>query len=75
MKHGQATWFEIPVTNLERAIKFYNEVLSFKVLKESFSDREFGVFKKEKEGVNGVLLVKENHVPGNGVVLFFYSLV
>lgn len=72
MKHANIIWFEIPVVDLNRAIKFYSSVFNMLIEKQIILDREFGVIKKEHCGIGGVLVKKEGNVPGQGVVLFFY---
>lgn len=52
---NRAVWFDIPVTDLERACSFYAAVLKVKVERESFNEVEFGVLE---------------HGPGNGGCLF-----
>ena len=37
MIQGQITWFEIPVEDLDRSIKFYSEVLNIKIEKNNKS--------------------------------------
>ena len=74
MIQGQVIWFEIPVINFERAINFYSEVLDISIERKRFLDREHGVFNLDKSVIRGVLLEKENHQPGAGIVLFFFVL-
>jgi predicted enzyme related to lactoylglutathione lyase len=75
MKHANIIWFEIPVTDLSRAIRFYSSVLNAPIEKQTLLDREFGIIKKEDCGIGGVLVQKENFTPGTGTVLFFYVSV
>ncbi|HXB41079.1 MAG TPA: hypothetical protein VNZ49_11095 [Bacteroidia bacterium] len=72
MKHANIIWFEIPVTDLNRAIRFYSSVLNVPIEKQTILDKEFGIIKKEDSGIGGVLVQKENFTPGTGTVLFFY---
>ncbi len=72
MKHANIIWFEIPVTDLSRAIKFYSAVLNVSIDKQILLDREFGIMRREDCGIGGVLVQKENFTPGTGAVLFFF---
>lgn len=74
MIQGQVIWFEIPVLNFERAIRFYTQVLDISIERKKFLEKEHGLFNLDKSAVKGVLLEKENHQPGAGIVLFFYVL-
>ena len=72
MKHANIIWFEIPVADLGRAIRFYSAVLHVPIEKQVLLDTEYGVLKKENTGVGGVLVKKQKITPGTGTVLFFY---
>lgn len=74
MIQGQITWFEIPVEDLDRAISFYTKVLGIKIEKSKFLKQEYGVFNKEVNTIKGALVKKENHIPGEGIILFFYVI-
>ena len=74
MKHASIIWFEIPVKNLDRAIFFYSELLEITMEKRKLYQTEYGFFNKEKTGIGGCLVERENHV-GNGVCLFFFVTV
>ncbi|MDP2388425.1 MAG: VOC family protein [Bacteroidota bacterium] len=74
MIQGEITWFEIPVSDLDRAMKFYSNVLSIKMEKTIFIDKEYAIFNKDKGSLKGVLALKENHQPCHGIVLFFYTV-
>lgn len=74
MIQGQITWFEIPVEDLDRSIKFYSEVLNIKIEKNKFLKQEYGIFNKEVDTIKGALVKKENHTPGIGIILFFYVI-
>lgn len=72
MKHANIIWFEIPVENLDRAIRFYSTMLATTIEKQMLLDKPYGIFKRENTGIGGVLVKKENTQPGSGVILFFY---
>lgn len=71
MNRGQIVWFEIPVSDLNRAIDFYMNVLLINVKRIKMLDEEQGYFDKGDGTVGGVL-VKKDHKPGQGCILFFY---
>jgi predicted enzyme related to lactoylglutathione lyase len=74
MEKGQVVWFEIPVTDLDRAINFYSNVLFVKVEKIKFLDAEQGFFDMNKNAIKGALTLKENVAANSGIVLFFYVI-
>ena len=72
MKHSNIIWFEIPIENLDRAVRFYSAILGTSIQKQMLLDKEYGIFKRENTGVGGVLVKKDNVKPGSGIILFFY---
>lgn len=72
MKHGSLVWFEIPVADLDRAMRFYMGVLGCGIEKFSPMGQAYGLLRREETGVGGVLMPKENFAPGGGPVLFFF---
>jgi uncharacterized protein len=72
MNQGQIVWFEIPVSDLDRAISFYTDILLIKVKRIRLLDQDQGYIAKGDGSVSGVLVKKESHKPGQGCVLLFY---
>ena len=50
-------WTDIPVTNLDRAIKFYSAVLRQKVRKMSEGGFEYGLLPHEEQNSSGCLCI------------------
>jgi len=50
-------WTDIPVTNLDRAIKFYSAVLRQEVCKMSEAGFEYGLLPHEEQNASGCLCV------------------
>jgi predicted enzyme related to lactoylglutathione lyase len=74
MKAPQICWFEIPVTEIDRAIEFYSSILSVKIEKRIMNDKFYGFFDKQTHLIGGCLAPKENYSPGNGTLMFFYVI-
>ena len=53
-------WFEIPVTDFERAKKFYETVMDFKITETQFGDGKMGMFPSFEGKVSGAIV----HGPG-----------
>jgi uncharacterized protein len=51
-----ANWFEIPVVELPRAIRFYEATLADKLRVENFMGTEMAIFPHDKPGVGGALV-------------------
>jgi predicted enzyme related to lactoylglutathione lyase len=50
-------WFEIPVTDLARAAKFYSEILGVEVKVTKEMDTDMGMFPMDGSNVSGALVI------------------
>ncbi len=70
-------WFEIPVTNIERAKTFYDTVFGVEVQIQDFGGTLMGwfPFAEGKLGVSGSLIQNKSYVPSEskGVLIYFSS--
>lgn len=57
------TWADIPVTDLDRAIRFYAAVLGQPVTKEQYGDTAFALLPHEGENASGCLAVMPDNPP------------
>lgn len=70
MKHA-INWFAIPVTDLKRAVKFYNEIFGFQMQETKMGNNEMAFFPIEEGGIGGHLFVNQNSKPSaEGVTIF-----
>jgi uncharacterized protein len=60
---NQIVWCDIPVTNLDRAIKFYSAVLGKPATRESVAGMEFGLLPDAYDGVSGCLVLANESKP------------
>jgi predicted enzyme related to lactoylglutathione lyase len=68
-RHNRAVWFDIPVTDLDRAARFYAAVLGVGVTKETFGDSSFCVI-EHHEGNGGCLVPNHAEIAAGGVLLY-----
>ncbi len=64
-------WFEISVSNMDRAVKFYSTVLAVEFKREDFGGRDMAVFPAEDPGVGGALLADPQRKPSMDGVLVY----
>ena len=72
-KHDAISWFEIPATDLGRAMRFYEAVLGIAMKREKMGPQELAVFSYQAPGVGGCIAQGEGFRPsqqGNLVYLF-----
>jgi len=74
MDRNVVGWFELPVTNMERAIKFYEAVFSFKLERHEMGELDMAWFPfADVPGAPGSLVChKEFYEPSaEGVLIYF----
>jgi hypothetical protein len=68
---NRVVWVDIPVLDLDRAIRFYSVVLGAPVKKEVTPGPVLGILPHENEAVSGCLIQKEGEKPaGYGPLLY-----
>ena len=74
-KSNPVVYFEIPVTDIERAIKFYNAVFHFDFDKETIDNNEMALFPfaVENSGISGALAKGEIYKPTKDGVLIYFN--
>ncbi|HSI77707.1 MAG TPA: VOC family protein [Lunatimonas sp.] len=77
MEQNMVGWFEIPVINMDRAKKFYEEVFGIEIQVQDFHGTEMGwfPFSETKPGAAGSLIKNEAYSPSEekGVLIYFSS--
>jgi len=68
-QHNRAVWFDIPVTDLDRAAAFYAAVLGIRVEKETFDDNSFCVI-QHGDGNGGCLVPNQEEIAAGGVLIY-----
>ena len=76
LKHSPVNWFEIPVTDMDRAMQFYKAVLGYSLEAKKMDGMEIAFFpsKMEAWGCSGMLVQHEKAVPSStGTLIYFVS--
>lgn len=77
MKRNMVGWFEVPVTNMERAIQFYEQVFNIKIERHKMGPLDMGWFpfvEGDAPGSGGSLVAHpEHYIPSNDGVLVYFS--
>ena len=70
------TWFEVPVKDMQRAIKFYEKVFAIEITLQQLDGIEMGWFpNKNQQGVATGTLIKagEHYTPSQEGVLVYFT--
>ena len=69
-----AVWFEIPVTDLERATTFYETLLEIKTRREDVPGYQMVWLPSDHDGrgVSGALMKGDGYQPRRGSVIYFH---
>lgn len=66
-----ATWFEIPVTNMERAKNFYQQVMDASFKDDEMNGYQMAIFAADEGAVSGMLMLGEHYQPTQtGAVIY-----
>ncbi|MBC3757709.1 VOC family protein [Hyunsoonleella sp. SJ7] len=76
MEKNMVGWFEIPVSDMDRAKAFYETVFEVKLDVQNFGGLLMGWFPfvEGKEGAAGTLIKQESYIPSQeGTLVYFMS--
>ncbi|MBI0398886.1 VOC family protein [Cyclobacterium marinum] len=63
--------FEIPATEISRAVDFYQAILDIHIEKMEFPEMQMGIFPYEEQMVTGVIMKAEGYTPSaSGVTIY-----
>ena len=63
-------WFEIPVRDMDRAVRCYESLLGKTLKRETFGGMPYGIFPYEPPGVSGALVQDKKREPGASTVVY-----
>jgi predicted enzyme related to lactoylglutathione lyase len=65
--------FEIPATDLSRAVDFYQKILDIKIEKMEMPEMEMGIFPYEEQLVPGVIMKAEGLNPSSSGITIYLN--
>lgn len=74
MKHNMVVWFEIPVSDMDRAKAFYEAVFKIDIKVVDFGGLLMGWFPNNEDvrGATGTLIKQESYIPSHeGTLVYF----
>lgn len=72
--HNAINWFEIPVSDFDRAVNFYSAVLGVEIPKSEFMGEPQAFFPGSETGVGGALVKSERLTPATIGCLIYLNL-
>ncbi len=70
---NQIVWCDIPVLDLDRAVKFYSMVLGAEVKKQEFPGMTISILPHNDGEVGGCLFVSENEKPSDKGMMIYLN--
>jgi predicted enzyme related to lactoylglutathione lyase len=61
---GVLNWFDIPATNFDRAVTFYETVLGISLIRENMLGAQLAMFPAQPGEMTGAILAREGVTPG-----------
>lgn len=76
IKTNIANWFEIPVVDLDRAIRFYEKVFDVDLTREDMGGMQLAMFPFEQDarGAAGALVKADSYVPSHAGAVVYFSV-
>ncbi|MEP5613949.1 MAG: VOC family protein [Cyclobacteriaceae bacterium] len=74
--NNPVNWFEIPVTDLDRAKQFYETILGYEITINEMGNAKMGWFPFDHTapGATGTLIENENYTPSHHGSLVYFSV-
>jgi uncharacterized protein len=70
IKEQPVVWFSIPVADMERAVRFYNQVFGLEMEPMEYEGQPSAFFPMADGQAGGMLAMEKERVGKNGVVLY-----
>ncbi|MEO6381704.1 MAG: VOC family protein [Nitrobacter sp.] len=65
-------WYEIPATDFDRAVKFYETVLDIRIHAQEMNGMKVGYLPQQGDSVGGAIMAGPGQTPsGSGVTIYF----
>ena len=65
-------WYEIPASDFDRSVRFYETVLGVKIHAQDMNGMKMGFMPQEPDAVGGAIMAGPGQIPGaSGVTIYF----
>lgn len=71
--NNSLNWFEIPVTDFERARKFYSTIYDFEMPSTMMGEHQMGFFLVEQKHIGGAIVKGDGYVPSQTGTLVYLN--
>ena len=66
-------WFEIPVSDFQRAVKFYGTIFDVQIKEVEMFDIKMGIFPTDGKNVSGALVKGDDYIPSDEGALVYLN--
>ncbi len=74
MAQNTVVWIDVPVSDLDRACRFYSAILGGEVKKQTAGPMEFGLFPHFESNVSGCLVKVDDNKPSQQGPLVYFNV-
>ncbi|MBL7930369.1 MAG: VOC family protein [Bacteroidia bacterium] len=67
------SWFEIPVNDFNRAVKFYKAILEVDITEQEIFGTKMGFLPSDGKNVSGAIVKGEDYVPSSSGVMVYLN--
>lgn len=76
IKNNVVGWFEIPVVNMDRTIKFYESIFDLKITRQKMDSIDMGWFPWKRDGLGApgsLVYAPEHYKPSSDGALVYFT--
>ncbi|MHB8302024.1 MAG: VOC family protein [Acidobacteriaceae bacterium] len=69
-RKSRVVWFEIPASNFDRAVKFYQSILQVTLKLEQEGPAQLAIFAYQPPAISGCVIAGKGYTPGTGAIVY-----
>ncbi|MHB1744029.1 MAG: VOC family protein [Acidobacteriaceae bacterium] len=69
-RKSRIVWFEIPATQFDRAVKFYQSILKTTLKLEQEDTSQLAIFSYQPPAIGGCVIARKGYTPGTGAIVY-----
>jgi predicted enzyme related to lactoylglutathione lyase len=69
-RKSRVVWFEIPASDFQRAVQFYQTILQVRLKFENIASNQLGIFPYDPPAISGCVIAGKGYTPGAGSIIY-----